>query len=725
LTLASAVLILLAANIVLVHVAAQEEQALRITGNFSAQKAVAPDAQLELQMSRSLKPKEGRLAVLVGETDVTALCVKTENRVTYKPQIPLPLGETSVIIYLVSEENRWTEVARLPLVVEEPKPIQPQTKEKESAAASSLSPPAPPAQAKQKKPNPFQFIPSVSVNVKAQSVVLFFPQSSRPERINFTDVSMQATLQGNYSQTDLKIQNQFDLAGSTFQNEALRFGDLGRNAPQVDLSSYLMQYQFHNLKLRVGHISFGSSRQLINNFSSRGISLTVPITKRFDLSGAVMNGTSVVGFDNFFGVSRVKHQIISGALGIELLTKRPGGLRIEIGVLEGSLLPVSSFNQGSVTDAEKDFGGSVRILGSDKSQRLRFDAGFARSHFTNPADPLLYQGRNVVAVRPVSKNARYLDLSYDLLRNYKLIKSRPLNLSLAYRHERVDPLYRSVAASTQADRQNNQLAINGSFGDITFSADDTRAHDDLAGIRSILKTLTRHNAFTLSLSSASLFNQAKPSRWLPRLSLGFDRTHQFAAFVPVGGDFTSLSQIPNQVSTVENFSADWQLSSRLRFGYRFNYSFQDNRQFLRERADILNEVNGVTLGFSPTKRLDLNFDLNAERASNFEQNAISTNLRVGTNLTWRMTKTMVWALNASTTGAGDRARTNHRRDADFDIQYAWRFLSKEGKNRFKKVQGQFFIRYANRYGLARDNIFGFVTLTKFQVFNAGLNFTFF
>ncbi|HYJ45506.1 MAG TPA: hypothetical protein VEV81_02760, partial [Pyrinomonadaceae bacterium] len=466
-------------------------------------------------------------------------------------------------------------------------------------------------------------------------------------------------------------------------------------------------------------------RQLINNFSSRGLSVTVPISKRLDLSGALMNGTSVVGFNNFFGLSRTKHQVASGTLGIEFLPKRPGGLRLELSVLRGSLLPLNNFNQGSVTDAEKNYGGSIRVTGSDKAQRLRFDGGFARSRFTNPADPLLYQGRNVVAVRPVSRNARYLDISYDLLRNYKLVESRPLSLSLAYHHERVDPLYRSVAAPAQADRQNNQLDASGSFGDIAFTADDTRGNDDLAGIKSILKTLTRRNAFSLSFPMASLFGiRAHPSKWFPRLAYNFDRVHQFAAFVPVGGDFSSLAQIPNQLSTSQNFSADWQLSTRLRLGYRFNHSFQDNRQFTRERADLLDEVNGLTVGLNPLKTLDLNFDVNAERASNFEQNAINTNLRFGTNLTWRMTKTMVWALSASTTGAGDRARINHRRDADFDVQYSWRFLTTE-KNRWKKVQGQFFIRYANRYGLTRDNLFGFFTLTKFQVFNAGLNFTFF
>ena len=85
---------------------------------------------------------------------------------------------------------------------------------------------------------------------------------------------------------------------------------------------------------------------------------------------------------------------------------------------------------------------------------------------------------------------------------------------------------------------------------------------------------------------------------------------------------------------------------------------------------------------------------------------------------------MAWALHASTTGAGDRANTTYRRDADLDVQYTWRFLNIE-KNRWRKMQAQFFIRYANRYGATRDQLFGFNTFNKLQTFNAGLNFTFF
>lgn len=703
-----------------------QEQLLRIEASFNGQQAVTPNAQLELRTTRPLLPGEGHVAVFIGSMDVTALCVKDDSGFTYTPRaIPLPLGESSVIVYLVSDKDEWTEFARLPLLVEEPKPNAPGTEGNGSGTPGlPLNTPTGPS-SKNEGANNFQFIPSVSVNVKAHSVALVFPESSRPDRINFTDVSVQTSMQGNYTRGPVGIQNQFDLAGSSVQNEALRFGQLGSDAMQVDLSSYLMQYRFHNAKLSIGNVSFGSNRHLISGFSSRGLSFTIPITKRFDVSAAAMNGTSIVGFNNFFGVTQSKHRVLSGALGIELLTERPGGLRVEVGTLHGSLLPLSSFNQGNISDAERSRGGSIRVVASDKAQRFRFDGGFARSRFTNPADPLLYQGRNVVPVAAVTRNARYLDVSYELLRGFKLTDNRPVNLTLAYRHEQVAPLYKSVAGSSQADRLNNQWDINGSIGEITLAFKHTRSNDNLAGIRSILQTLTRRSAFNFAAPASVFFGSTeKPSVWFPRLSYTFDRVHQLAAFVPINGDFVSPSQIPDQIATIQSFGAEWQLPRSLRLGYRFNHSFQDSRQFGRERADLQNMVNGLSIGMSPHKALDLSFDVNAERTGNFEQNTVDSTLRFGTTMTWRMSNTMAWAMNVSTTGAGDRANTNSRRDADFDIQYSWRFLNIE-KSRFRKTQGQFFIRYANRYASASDRLFGFNTLTKLQTFNAGLSFTFF
>src|SRR5688500_675653 len=419
---AKLLMLIISVAVVLLHssylaLAAVPDEAVHVSANFGANQPLSPRGRIELHTSRSLLEKEGRFAVVIGDTDVTSLCVVSGNDIVYIPKpLPLPRGETSVIVYLVSAQNEWTEVSRLPLLVEEPK-ISPVTTTKSATETPALA--RPPAQSSQ-SPGPFQFIPSVSVNVKAQSTALFFPELSRPDRINFTDIAVQMTLQGNYHNQVVSIQNQFDFAGSSVENEALRFGRLGSEAPQFDLSAYTMQYQVFRSKLRLGNVSFGSNRHLINSFASRGISLTVPITKRFDLSGAMMNGTSIVGYENFFGVKRKQHRVYSATLGIEVLEKRPGGFRLEVSALNGSLLPLSNFNQGLVSDAEKSKGGSIRLVGSDTSQRLRFDAGFARSRFTNPGDPLLYQGRKVIPVKPVWRNARYLDLNYDLLRSYKL-----------------------------------------------------------------------------------------------------------------------------------------------------------------------------------------------------------------------------------------------------------------------------------------------------------------
>ena len=722
LTVRPCLIVALAMLMVLVsRVTAISQDALRVTSNFSAQASVLPNALLVLNTSRPVDSAEGQLAVLVGDVDISNLCEKSVGGLTYNPRlIPLPLGETSVVVYLVSRSNQWTEIARFPLLVEEPKSQVLGTNGALAPSSTDV-----PKDSNASRSNRFKFIPSISANIKTQSVALFFPESSRPTRINATDLAVQARFQGEYAGSRFGMQNQFELSGSSVQSEAIRFGELGNDAMQLDLAGYLMQYRIGRAGLKVGHVSFGTNRHLINSFSSRGLSLTVPINKRFDFSVGAANGTSIVGFDNFLGLTRSKHNVLSATLGVELLTKRPGGLRVEVSALKGSRLPAANFNQRNINDAETSRGGGFRFAGSDSSQRLRFDAGFARSRYTNPADPLLYQGRTVVPVRPVWRNARYLDLNFDILRGYKLVENRPLNLSIAYRHERVDPLYRSVAAFASADRLSNQMDLTGSLGEISFGFSESKSNDNLGGIRSILKTENGRTAVILSFPMATLFSSVgKTQPWLPRVSYNFDRTHQFAAFVPINGDFFSPANIPDQVSLNQSFAADWQLSTKIRLGYRFNHSFQDSRQPTRERSDLLTQTNGVTAGFSPNQRFDIDFDLNAERASDFDRNSIATTLRVGTNVTWRMTNSMVWTVNTSTTGAGDRARTNERRDVDFSAQYSWRFLANE-KSRWHKVQGQFFLRYANRYASAQDRFFGFNNLTKFQIFNAGLNLIFF
>jgi len=77
----------------------------------------------------------------------------------------------------------------------------------------------------------------------------------------------------------------------------------------------------------------------------------------------------------------------------------------------------------------------------------------------------------------------------------------------------------------------------------------------------------------------------------------------------------------------------------------------------------------------------------------------------------------------SNTLAGDLARITRSRNTEFDLQWSYQFT--RGEAGWRKVKGQFFIRYADRYSRTRDFMFGLDNLTRLKTLNSGLNFVFF
>src|SRR5262245_17798680 len=465
---------------------ASPSQELKVTSNLTDQE-VEPTFALTFTPSRSLPAVEGRLAVLIGQTDISNLLTPTGDSLIYLPRIlPLPAGESPIRVFLVTPSNEWRELTQLTLRVKAPAPAAASPKQSGDQAQTSASGPAQTATAKK-----YSFTPSLTLGMKSQMAERHFPDTNRPERPTFADMTLQASLKSEITNGRFGAQTQFDVVGSEFRKEALRFASLGADAPKVDLSSYLMQFQLSKAKFQAGHATFGTNRHLINSFGSRGLTLSIPLGKRSDLSLAALNGTSIVGWDNFFGLDRRKHQIVSATLGFEFIGQRPGGLRLEAGALSGSLLPIAGFNQGVINDAEQSKGGSLRLLATDKAQRLKLEGGFTRSLFSNPSDPLLNLNQPVVPVKETTRSAYYLDTSYALLHNLKLSAKKTANLRLNYRLENVDPLFRSVAATTLADRFQHELEITGAVGEITATVSHQQFHDNLAEIPSLLETLSR------------------------------------------------------------------------------------------------------------------------------------------------------------------------------------------------------------------------------------------
>jgi hypothetical protein len=671
--------------------------------------------------------------------------VHSGNNLVYEARLlRLPLGDSVVTLYIVSTEGEWKELASFPIKVSSEKPTA-QESSQPSGEGETKAEAKPDAEAAAQADNKngqaetgdktepvarrfgfdkLNLIPSITLAIKSQPAQANFPADARPERATFTDLTMTSSFRAEMARGLFDQQSQFDLVGSSFQKEALRFGDLGEAAPRVDLSSYLMQFKLGKVRYQAGHFSFGASRHLMNNFSSRGIMVTLPLASRADFAVSAMNGTSVVGFGNFFGLAKRRHQLIGGTLGLEFLPKRPGGLRVEAGALSGWLQPVSGFTEGSVNDSERSRGLSIRLIATDPAQRFKLDAGFARSQFTSPSDPLINQGADLAPFPSITRSARYLDASFDLLKDLALGKEKKMSLSLAFRHEQVDPLFRSLGASTQADKVSNEFSMTGAIGEVSAQFAHTRFNDNIRDIPSILKSLTRASTLNVGVPLASLFgNKEKPSPLLPRLSYSINRTGQFGASIPVRGGFElDPGSIPDQVSTNQAITAEWQIE-KWRLGYRLNHSFQNNRQPERALADLANLVNGLTVGISPASAIDLNFEVSAESADDKEAATVDRTMRLAPTINWRVSKNMAVASNFSATLAGDRARTKRNRNLEFDVQWSYQFAVE--RDRFRKLQAQFFVRYANRYARTRNDRFGLSDLQKTQIVNAGLSFNLF
>ena len=760
-------------------IAANRIQDLTIQASFDG-KTVSPEDAIELTLSRQLSPTEGRIAVVVGSTDLTDLFIADGTSLKHSPKpFPLPTGENELTVYLVAPTGEWKIVASFKLkVADKPEtaapvvaetvqpanaeqPAQTQTADAGQAVAQTQTPAEP---VKRRFGfDKFDLAPSLNIGFKSQFAETHFPDSNKPERPTFADATLQGTWKSEMARGTFNMQHQFDIVGSSFRNEALRFGEQGDKAHRVELSSYLMQFQHGTRKFNVGHSSFGAQRHLINSFSSRGFTAAVPISEHLDVSLAAMNSTNVVGFDNFFGLANERHRLYGGVVGLEVFSKRPGGLRFETGAVDAWFLANrQNFTQGNINDSERSKGASLRLLAKDKTERLRFDGGFTRSQFFNPNDPLLNQdAANVVQSQVTTRNARYAEGSIDLLKEFSFVKAKPavaqpssgeaaaqqttqtqqttdaqaialpdpkkLSLTLNVKHERVDPLFKSISAAAQPDLNQNIVEFVGSFGDLSFNASHTRFNDNLAGIQTILRTNTRRDTFAINTPLQNLFKlrpAAVPNILLPRIGYTFERTRATADFIPIGGGFDSPGAIPDQANINHSITAEWQLTEKYRASYRLNHTFQDNRAIGREIADLQNFVHTASFGFTPMPTLELNFDVNFEDANNREQANTNRTLRLGFVVNWQATTRQSVNATFATLGAGDLLRTTNSRNDEFDLQWNYR-LTRESENKFRKVQMIYFIRYSNRFARTNNFVERINNLTKLNTFNTGLNFIFF
>lgn len=644
------------------------------------------DEAIEVTIDPIPEAAEGRLAVMLGELDATELFARRGEALRYRPELmPLPTGRTELVVYLVERSGDWRELGRTTLSVRTRGGFE-----------------------------KVDWAPRLDLQGKSRFVD---ERTPGPGGDTWEDATAQADVRLDLERSGWTIGNRLNVVGVTNVEEALRFGQKGEDADRADLSNYSVRIGRGSGFFELGHVMFGDQQHLISNFASRGAVARLPIGSRFYLVGGAMNGTSIVGWDNIFGLDRREHRVEAVGLGMEIFPDSPGRFQIEGTWLDGSLLPRDDFNQSAVTDAETSQGWAVRVRSS--YERITLDLGYSTSEFDNPFDPLLAPEEGIVPVEKVTRDARFANITLGLVRNRPVTENVSASLDMTLRYEWVEPLYRSVAAFAQADQDQRGVDLLLSLGPLYLQAGYAESEDNLDDIPSILKTRTRNTNFNATLSLGALFPRVGRSWLLPNFNYSGTGVHQFGDSIPVNGGF-SASHVPDQMSLNHNAGLQWQ-GNGWRFGYQINLTDQDNRQPGREANDFTSLNHGWSVGWTPHPRIDLGLDVSRERAASLAEDLIDRNLRYGLNLSWRMTDRLSLGANYSLTDSENEPRTREGEDSSLNAEVAYRFELGEEHG----LSSQMFVRYFDQTNRQRDRLFGFNVDNSSSTINGGLSFSFY
>lgn len=631
---------------------------------------------IELRLTERV---DGSIAIVAGVRDLTALFEPLGTTLRYRKDAPpLPHGEQELVVYSVSSAGEWREIGRLPLKI-----LTPHGLEDDS------------------------FKPSLDLTNKGE-----IDQDQFKAREDDFDLTGQGGSTSLIERGSLTIKAQANVQGASYAKEALRYPIEGSSAPRVDLASYRVDLTRGRMTLTLGEVAFGSQRHLISDFKSRGATLTWA-ARRLSFSLGAAHGTTIVGWDDLLGVEKSDDRVVSATVGFELLPSRPGGARAELSLLEGEIRPRNGFADAGARSAGRSDGLALRLLLSDPHQWIAVDGGWTRSRFRAEEDDV-EAGLDVRPLSTTARDAAYVDATIALLRNRKL-RRQPANLSASVSIDRVEPLFRSVATAIQPDLLHASVALNGTIGPVALQLATLRSDDNLGEIRSLLKTRTRQTALNIGIPLSALFAAKKNAHWLPSITLAAARTHQYGAWIPRNGGYAE-THVPDQVSLSAQGAIEWQVHP-LRFGLRGTFSDQDNRQPGRTTTDFVTESQGAYVGFSPSPRVDVEYDVTREEQDSFALSTSEHAQRHGITVTWQLLGELALSGNYSRIVGHDGANTHEHRTSDTFAElssgiHVWR-------------GARLFLRYSDRHASSFDSLFGIDQATDGWQLTTGVNLSVF
>jgi hypothetical protein len=652
--------------------------------------------RLEIRLSRALLPSDGQVAICIGPLDLSKQ-TKAVDATTFSAEptgTALPAGQHDVVVHLIRGDE-WIDLAKFAVTVEgDATPVITETKGIESR---------------------------FTVGTKGQVYASESGTTKAGKRPRFQDMTTTGALSWEGKPVGWDAKTSANLTGVSHRNEAPRFGTDGINADKLDLNDYKAEFTRGDAKFAAGHLSYGNHPLLLNNRESRGVSMGYAITPWLDVTASALRATSIVGFDDFFGLSTVSHRIYAATVGVELIPEKKGLLRTELIFMDALAQPQSNVNQGQIPDSEKSRSLGMRLTSADPDGRWKADAFWARSRYINPTSAELAQGSLLVPVKEETRDAYQLDASYQLIKGAKWLGDKwPVNVRAIAHYEYAEPLFKSLGASFIADQKLMRYASELRVGEVALMLTGSEKSDNVKTIPTILKTGTYEKLGQLTVPLPAIFGTPdQPASLWPAVQLESRRVRQYTLRIPDGTSARS-SFWPDQINLTHKGALNWNYEPYT-VSYNLEIGDQDNRQPGREAADFLIHTHGLTIGWKVSEKLNLNLGYNRSRNYSYEkiQATYSNGGTVGVD--WQMTD--VWSIKAdyAKTLAFDSLNQQYSNTLTAALQVARKFtLEQFGK----KLPGQVFIRVVYANNRALDTVVAQVLSGKQTLIQTGLSLNF-
>jgi hypothetical protein len=95
-------------------------------------------------------------------------------------------------------------------------------------------------------------------------------------------------VQGRLTKQGWTVTSALQATAVSNRQQAIRFGQLGEEAPKADLASYTVQAQKGTTSFTAGTTAFGQDKYLVNQFASRGLVATAGFAGIVDVTGAAL-----------------------------------------------------------------------------------------------------------------------------------------------------------------------------------------------------------------------------------------------------------------------------------------------------------------------------------------------------------------------------------------------------------------------------------------------------